>query len=113
MGRDLNRKVLGIIGLGRIGYEVAVRARDFNMKILYYDVEPKREAEEAFRDADFIVLPTGSMEQHSSHLPLSTDSIRAEELTRYLALHSEGLRMVVLPTLSTASPSTTPTSPGP
>ncbi len=67
-------------------------------KVLLWEMT-REEAREAFEKADFIVLPTASMEQHSSHLPLSTDSIRAEELTRYLALHSEGLRMVVLPTL--------------
>ena len=57
------------------------------------------EAGEAFKEADFIVLPTGSIEQHSIHLPLSTDSIRAEELTKYLVTHSGDLRMVMLPTL--------------
>jgi creatinine amidohydrolase len=67
-------------------------------KVLLWDMTSE-EAGEAFREADFIVLPTASMEQHSSHLPLSTDSIRAEELTKYLALHAGGLRMVVLPTL--------------
>ena len=56
-------------------------------------------AENAIKEADFVVLPTGSTEQHSIHLPVSTDSIRAEELTRYLALHSGDLKMVVLPTL--------------
>jgi creatinine amidohydrolase len=57
------------------------------------------EAGEAFIQADFIVLPTGSLEQHSIHLPLSVDSIRADELTKYLVTHSEGLKMVMLPTL--------------
>lgn len=57
------------------------------------------EAGEAFNEADFIVLPTGSIEQHSIHLPVSTDSIRAEELTKYLVTHSDGLNMVMLPTL--------------
>lgn len=57
------------------------------------------EAGEAFKEADFIVLPTGSIEQHSIHLPVSTDSIRAEELTKYLVTHSGSLKMVMLPTL--------------
>ena len=57
------------------------------------------EARTAFEEADFIVLPTGSIEQHSIHLPVSVDSIRAEELTRYLVEHSGGLKMVMLPTL--------------
>jgi creatinine amidohydrolase len=45
------------------------------------------EARTAFEEADFVVLPTGSIEQHSIHLPVSVDSIRAEELTRYLVEH--------------------------
>ena len=36
-GVELNNKVLGIIGLGRVGSEVAVRAHAFGMKILAYD----------------------------------------------------------------------------
>jgi len=67
-------------------------------KIFLWDMT-REEAEKAIKEADFIVLPTGSIEQHSIHLPLSTDSIRAEELTRYLAMHSGNLKMVVLPTL--------------
>jgi len=68
-------------------------------KVLLWEMT-REEAEEAIKGADFVVLPTGSIEQHSVHLPVSTDSIRAEELTKYLALHSEGLRMVVLPNLT-------------
>jgi creatinine amidohydrolase len=60
----------------------------------------REDAEKTIKQADFMVLPVGSLEQHSLHLPVSTDSIRAEELTKYLALHSEGLKMVVLPTLA-------------
>ena len=37
MGVELYGKVLGIVGLGRIGTEVAKRALSFNMKILAYD----------------------------------------------------------------------------
>jgi len=67
-------------------------------KVLLWNMT-REEADKAMKEADFIVLPTGSIEQHSIHLPVSTDSIRAEELTRYLALHSGDLKMVVLPTL--------------
>ncbi|MEM2110457.1 MAG: D-glycerate dehydrogenase [Candidatus Bathyarchaeia archaeon] len=45
MGVDLIGKVLGIIGLGRIGYEVALRAKAFGMKLVYYDEIRKPEAE--------------------------------------------------------------------
>ncbi|ADP77643.1 D-3-phosphoglycerate dehydrogenase [Methanothermus fervidus DSM 2088] len=37
MGIELKDKVLGIIGLGRIGSQVSLRARAFGMKILAYD----------------------------------------------------------------------------
>jgi len=67
MGIDLYGKTLGIIGLGRIGYEVAVRARAFGMKIIYYDVERKPEAERTLgvhyidlatllRESDFVTI---------------------------------------------------------
>jgi glyoxylate reductase len=36
LGQDIHHATLGIIGLGRIGMEVAKRARGFDMKILYY-----------------------------------------------------------------------------
>src|SRR6266487_4982227 len=37
IGAELQRKTLGIIGLGRIGRAVAVRARAFGMKIVAHD----------------------------------------------------------------------------
>ncbi|HWI66330.1 MAG TPA: phosphoglycerate dehydrogenase [Symbiobacteriaceae bacterium] len=37
VGTELYGKTLGIIGLGRIGTEVAVRARAFGMKVMAYD----------------------------------------------------------------------------
>ena len=68
-------------------------------KVLLWEMT-REEAGKAIREADFVVLPAGSIEQHSVHLPVSTDSIRAEELTRYLVHHSGGLKMVMLPTLA-------------
>lgn len=37
LGRDIHHAILGIIGMGRIGVEVARRARGFDMNVLYYD----------------------------------------------------------------------------
>jgi Uncharacterized protein, putative amidase len=59
------------------------------------------DAGEALETADMVVLPTGSIEQHSKHLPVTVDTLRAENLTRELveAAPERGLSMVRLPTL--------------
>ncbi len=67
MGQDVHHSTLGIIGLGRIGQEVAKRALGFDMKVLYYDAvrRPELEAkmgitftplEELLRSADFVSI---------------------------------------------------------
>jgi len=57
------------------------------------------ESHKAIKEADFIVLATGSVEQHSLHLPLLVDTIRAEEITSRLVESSGSLKFLVLPTL--------------
>ncbi len=47
-GSDLAAKTLGIIGLGRIGYEVAKRAKAFGMNIVYHDQLQNKAAENDF-----------------------------------------------------------------
>ncbi len=42
LGVELYNKVLGIVGLGRIGSNVAVRAKSFGMKVIAYDPYIKR-----------------------------------------------------------------------
>ena len=68
-GMELNGKTAGIIGMGRIGKEVAKRELAMGMKVLFYDtveVETELEArqvtlDELLRSSDFI----------SIHLPLT------------------------------------------
>jgi len=68
-GVELNGKILGILGLGRIGTEVAKRAKAFHMKIMAYDpylTEERAEklgvtvasVDEIVRQADFITVHT-------------------------------------------------------
>jgi glyoxylate reductase len=45
LGRDIHDATLGIIGFGRVGQEMAKRARGFCMRVLYYDINRKHEAE--------------------------------------------------------------------
>ena len=69
-GNEIAGKTLGIIGLGRIGREMAIRAKAFGMKVLAQDIYwPEAFAEEhhitrienldrLFSDSDFISLHT-------------------------------------------------------
>ena len=47
LGPDIHHATLGILGFGRIGREIAKRARGFDMQVLYYDVFPAPPEEEA------------------------------------------------------------------
>lgn len=93
MGVELRDKVLGVVGLGRIGSAVAKRAQGMEMKVVAYDpyiTEEKAELlgikllplEEVFPQADFITV----------HLPLTkeTKHILGE---RAFSLMKDGVRV--------------------
>ncbi len=74
-GRELSEKKLGLLGLGRIGFGVATRARAFGMEILAYDpyfngqlentgITLVNDIESIFKQADIISL----------HMPLSDET---------------------------------------
>lgn len=48
LGQDVNHATLGIIGMGRIGTQLARRARGFEMRILYHDARRSERAEAEF-----------------------------------------------------------------
>jgi formate dehydrogenase len=50
---DLEDKVVGILGMGRIGQRVCERLKPFNVKMLYYDQFPLRTVEEHVLGARF------------------------------------------------------------
>lgn len=56
-----------------------------------------KEAQEAITPDRPIILPLGSTEQHGPHLPLSVDSILAEEWARRLAERVDALHAPVMP----------------
>ncbi len=76
LGYSVYGRTLGIIGLGRIGIAVAERARGFNMRIIYYDVQRPpsdverrlnaeyKPLEELLRESDFVTL----------HVPLTRET---------------------------------------
>jgi creatinine amidohydrolase len=60
-----------------------------------------KEAREAFNRGVVAILPVGSTEAHGPHLPLATDVIISEEMSRRAAekLGSHGIEALVLPAL--------------
>jgi D-3-phosphoglycerate dehydrogenase len=86
-GHELLDKTIGIVGLGRIGKEVAIRARAFGMRPVGYDVfwdEPFAQAhgiaraatlDDLFRDADYVSL-------HTNLTAETRDLVRAETIAR-------------------------------
>ena len=95
MGNQLNNKVLGVIGLGRIGMAVVEMARGFNMKILGYDplsapkdaeksgVEVTDDIERIFKEADYI----------SVHVPRNEQTLNMID-ARQLAMMKPTVRLV-------------------
>lgn len=56
LGRDVTGKCLGIIGMGRIGKAVALRAKAFRMKVVYHDPHKLSEEEQTKYQASFLPL---------------------------------------------------------
>lgn len=75
LGLDVTGKTLGIIGMGRIGQELAKRAKGFDMSILYHNRTRDLEAEKTLA-ASFVSLDE-LLEQSdfvSIHVPLSDET---------------------------------------
>ncbi len=54
LGYDVHHATLGIVGSGRIGMEMAKRARGFDMEVLYYDVVRKKPEEEKALGLEYV-----------------------------------------------------------
>ena len=93
-GLELAGKTLGVVGLGRIGAEVASRARAFQMRVIAFDpfVSMERASalgiemkslDEVFAEADFVTL-------HTTLTPETRGMISAERLAKA----RKGLRII-------------------
>jgi phosphoglycerate dehydrogenase-like enzyme len=56
--RMLYGTTIGIVGLGEIGWEVALRAKAFGMRTLYYQRTRLKEADEQMLDATYVPMAT-------------------------------------------------------
>jgi glyoxylate reductase len=77
LGQDVHHASLGIIGLGRIGMEVAKRARGFDMKILYYSRTRKTKREEKELGLEYVDQMPELLSRSdfvSIHVPLNPET---------------------------------------
>ena len=85
-GADVHHATLGIVGMGRIGREVARRAKGFSMNILYASREWKQEAEEEFGarrvDFDTLLATSDFISLHTALTPETRHLIGAAELAK-------------------------------
>jgi len=74
LGKELKGATIGIIGLGRIGTAVGIRAKAFGMNVIYYSKtrKPEIEKEYGFKYKTFVQLIKES-DIVSLHLPYSKD----------------------------------------
>jgi phosphoglycerate dehydrogenase-like enzyme len=84
---DLRDKWLGILGLGRIGREVARRARAFECHLLYYDIvrapsEVEAELEAAYAPLEDLLAQSDIVTLHMPCTEYTQDMIGAAELAR-------------------------------
>ena len=57
--RSLEKKILGIVGMGRVGREVAIRAKGLGMRIIYHNrnrLAPELEMEAEYRGSIYDLL---------------------------------------------------------
>jgi glyoxylate reductase len=75
LGTEIRDKILGIVGLGRIGTRVASIAKCFGMKVIYYDIvrnlEKEKELEITYCPLDVLLRESDFV---SLHVPLTKET---------------------------------------
>ena len=100
LGQDIHGSTLGIIGFGRIGIEMAKRARGFGMKLAYYDIFRNEAAEKEYDatyctdlkdmlgQSDFVSVHV-NLTPETRHL-INSDTLGAMKSTAVLVNTSRG-----------------------
>jgi|DewCreStandDraft_1066081.scaffolds.fasta_scaffold01704_9 glyoxylate reductase len=86
LGQDVHHATLGLIGLGRIGSEVARRAQGFSMRVLYYDVFRREDLERqlniTYTDLDTLLRESDFVSIHTPLTPETRHLINRENLAK-------------------------------
>lgn len=84
LGMDITGKTLGVVGAGRIGCNFAQKAKGFNMKVLYTDIQPNPTFEAAtggvYTDKETLLSQADFVSLHVPLLPATRHYIGAQEL---------------------------------
>jgi glyoxylate reductase len=85
LGPDIFGATLGILGMGRIGLEMAKRARGFEMPIIYYDVFRRSEEEEreynlTYKSLDEVLTESDFLSVHVNLTPETYHLIGPKQL---------------------------------
>ena len=99
VGQDIHHATLGIVGMGRIGQEMAKRGRGFDMDIIYYDVYRREDLEQQhgyryveidalLRESDFVTIHVDLND--NTRKMFSTDAFREMKKTAYLINAARG-----------------------
>ncbi|CAN5356975.1 D-glycerate dehydrogenase [soil metagenome] len=87
LGQDVNGKVLGVVGFGRIGQAMARRAAGFGMRVIYFDVyRPSEEVERSYsaeyRDLEDLLSEADFVTLHTNLSPETHHLMNAERLSK-------------------------------
>jgi glyoxylate reductase len=86
LGADLRAATLGIVGMGKIGYAVAERARGFGVRVIYNSRSRHPEAEDelgaSWRDLDALLAESDFLSLHCPLTEQTRQLIDADALAR-------------------------------
>ncbi|HEY8475678.1 MAG TPA: D-glycerate dehydrogenase [Chloroflexota bacterium] len=99
LGHDVHHATLGVIGLGRIGFEVAKRSIGFDMKVLYHNRRRRPDVEQQYgwqyadlptllRESDIVTIHTDY--NPSSHHLIGREQLQMMKRTAYLINTARG-----------------------
>ena len=86
MGQDIHHATLGLIGVGRIGTEMARRGQGFSMRLLYNDVVRREDLEQElgleYADFDTVLKESDFVSLHVPYMPATHHLISTDQLAK-------------------------------